>query len=171
MKSALRFAPLVLLIAVNTMLLFRIHSDTRKQSADLKQLEGEVDQKIEHLKALAAEVGQASRKLKGQADSLRSQADKLNGQADSLRSQADSLLSRSANVCAIIHKPSSGCPGGYVQEKRPRFTERDGSKEFACISRDPSKEPCTDVLKPGESMGLFFQIPVPEPDEPPKSKI
>jgi hypothetical protein len=74
-------------------------------------------------------------------------------------------------TCAIIHKPSSGCPGGYVQEKRPRFTERDGSKEFACISRDPSKEPCTDVLKPGESMGLFFQIPVPEPDEPPKSKI
>jgi hypothetical protein len=68
--------------------------------------------------------------------------------------------------CAVIHKPAKGdCPQGYIRETVPRFTERDGSKEFACLSADPTKEQCTDMLKAGESMEfrLFLE---PEPPAP-----
>lgn len=53
--------------------------------------------------------------------------------------------------CNVIHEPPSGCPRGYVKEKRPRFTERDGEKVFACLADEPGHEDCTDVLNPGES--------------------
>jgi hypothetical protein len=164
MKSAvLRFGPLMLLLIMNTLLLVRIHSDTRKQSAEWQRLEADADQKIERLKALAAEVGQASGKLKGQADSLRSQADAL--------SNLVHAHDKSPSACAIIHKPASGCPKGYTQEKRPYFTEKDGSKEFACLAADPSKESCVDVLKAGESLEMHLMIPVPEPESPAQPKI
>lgn len=61
--------------------------------------------------------------------------------------------SKPSLTCAIIHKPAKAeCPKGYTQEKTPRFTERNGAKEFACLSSDPAKEQCTDVLKGGESV-------------------
>lgn len=59
-------------------------------------------------------------------------------------------------TCGVIHMPKQGCPEGYIRELYPRFTERNGSKEFACIDR--LKEQCTDVLMPGESEGIQFEI-------------
>lgn len=73
--------------------------------------------------------------------------------------------------CAVIHKPAKAeCPKGYTQEQTPRFTERDGSKEFACLSVDGTKENCTDMLKAGESVTFrlfeFDQEPQWEPPAP-----
>jgi hypothetical protein len=62
-------------------------------------------------------------------------------------------------TCAVIHQPKTGCPTGYVRESKPRFTERNGSREYACAARDPKKEQCFDVLKPGESVGFTVIIP------------
>lgn len=59
-------------------------------------------------------------------------------------------LTQPSLSCAVLHRPKDGCPKGYVPEAFPRFTDRDGSKEFACVSSDPKKEPCTDMLKSGE---------------------
>jgi hypothetical protein len=75
------------------------------------------------------------------------------------------LAPAAPSLCALIHKPKSGCPQGYVQEKQPSFTERDGSREFACISDDPKKKNCIDELRPGESFGMQFVIPI-EPERP-----
>lgn len=69
--------------------------------------------------------------------------------------------------CAVIHKPAKGdCPQGYIRETVPRFTERDGSKEFACLSADPAKEQCTDMLKAGESVTFRLFEFDPEPPAP-----
>lgn len=68
--------------------------------------------------------------------------------------------------CAVIHRPAAGCPAGYSAEVEPRFTEPDGSKQFACVSRDPHKQDCTDVLHPGEGEELHFEIHLPETTEP-----
>ena len=77
------------------------------------------------------------------------------------------VSSENPQVCAVIHKPTkAACPAGYVQEATPRFTERDGSKEFACLSDDPTKEQCTDMLKAGESMEFRLEFPA----EPPAPK-
>jgi hypothetical protein len=70
-----------------------------------------------------------------------------------------------ALTCAIVHRPKSGeCPLGYLPEIKPRFTERDGSKQYACVSTDPAKAFCTDVLKSGESETLEFFV---KPEDPP----
>lgn len=69
-------------------------------------------------------------------------------------------------TCGVIHAPQQGCPAGYVKEARPRFTEKDGSKEFACV--DKNKPQCFDVLKPGEGMSLTFEFQEEEPPEQPK---
>jgi len=53
--------------------------------------------------------------------------------------------------CMVIHRPKKGCPPGYTQESEPRFTEKDGSKKYACISQDRGREICIDFLDPGES--------------------
>ena len=73
--------------------------------------------------------------------------------------------------CAAIHEPKGGCPTGYTKESSPRFTERDGSKEYACVSHDLHKEACLDELDPGESMGVRIDEPETErePAGPPKS--
>jgi hypothetical protein len=62
-------------------------------------------------------------------------------------------------TCSTIHepKPGAGCPSGYVKEKRPRFTERDGSKEYACVSIDPNKSSCMDVLRSGETVAVTLE--------------
>lgn len=73
--------------------------------------------------------------------------------------QADALH------CNIIHEPKSGCPSGYTREAKPRFTEKNGSKQFACVSTDPNKAACVDVIWPGENMQMQMLI---EPDEPRK---
>jgi hypothetical protein len=57
-------------------------------------------------------------------------------------------------TCNVIHEPAKGCPQGYVRENKPRFTERDGSTIFACVSHDPKKERCTDELRSGESVTI-----------------
>jgi hypothetical protein len=76
------------------------------------------------------------------------------------------LVEKSSN-CAVIHKPAKAeCPKGYAQESTPRFTEREGSKEFACVSGDPTKEQCTDMLKGGESETFRLFEVVPEPPAP-----
>lgn len=68
--------------------------------------------------------------------------------------------------CAVIHMPRSGvCPAGYTKERAPRFTEKDGSKEFGCASMDPSKQGCVDELRSGEQMEILLPMPLPE-DEP-----
>jgi hypothetical protein len=54
-------------------------------------------------------------------------------------------------TCRTIHEPKTGCPNGYVRDKKPIFTERDGSKQYACRSDDVRKEGCIDMLKAGES--------------------
>ena len=75
-------------------------------------------------------------------------------------------------TCAIIHEPATGCPTGYLREKTARFTEKDGTKQFACVAHDPAKERCTDVLNPGESESIMlFKQPETEPakTEPGKS--
>jgi hypothetical protein len=69
-------------------------------------------------------------------------------------------------TCSTIHRPKSGCPKGYAQEKHPRFTEKDGSHQFACVSRDPAKEPCLDELRPGETVRFEFATPAPDKPEP-----
>jgi hypothetical protein len=81
------------------------------------------------------------------------------------------LVEKSSN-CAVIHKPAKAeCPKGYTQEQTPRFTERNGSKEFACVSADPAKEQCTDMLKAGESVTFRLFEFDPEPlREPPAPK-
>lgn len=73
----------------------------------------------------------------------------------------------SAPDCNVIHRPERGCPAGYQMETYPRFTERDGTKEFACVTDDPAKEPCVDVLKPGETMHILL-FPT-EPEKPAKA--
>jgi hypothetical protein len=77
---------------------------------------------------------------------------------------------QSASRCAVVHKPAAGCPPNYTLEPKPRFTERDGSKEFACVSRDPTTEPCTDVLKAGESETIELFVPVPDAEDSASSK-
>jgi hypothetical protein len=79
-------------------------------------------------------------------------------------------------TCSVIHEPKSGCPKGYTRELEPRFTERDHSKEFACVAKDPEQyQACTDVLRPGEVESVEVQIeiipaqPAP-PDQPKKGK-
>jgi hypothetical protein len=66
--------------------------------------------------------------------------------------------------CNIVHETKQGCPQGYQRESKPRFTEKDGSKQFACVSQDKSKEQCVDVLKPGESVNMEFHIRIDEKD-------
>jgi hypothetical protein len=73
-----------------------------------------------------------------------------------------------SSVCAVVHENPAGCPAGYMREKQPRFTEKNGSKQFACVSRDPAKQNCIDVLKPGESMGL--EIEIESDDVPPRPR-
>lgn len=69
--------------------------------------------------------------------------------------------------CRVIHRPANGCPQGYRQEDKPRFTERDGSKQYACLSDDVTKEMCTDVLKSGESEEFQLQLVPVIPDANP----
>jgi hypothetical protein len=145
------FVGMFLSIILNTVLIVQIHSrqeQLRKDSAELSQLAVQVEQKTDKLKA---------------------ETDKLKALAASLANRESAA--KDGNECVLIHKPKSGCPAGYVQEKRPRFTERDGSKQFACLSDDPSKEPCTDVLMPGESEDYIFQIPIAPPENPNQPKI
>jgi hypothetical protein len=59
-------------------------------------------------------------------------------------------------TCAVIHESKQGCPQGYVREKHQRFTEKDGSREYACVSDDLAKPGCTDVLRPGETESVFI---------------
>jgi hypothetical protein len=82
-------------------------------------------------------------------------------------SQKSPLLPKAAGSCAVIYEPSTGCPRGYVKDEKPIFTERDGTREFACMSSDTSKESCIDVLMPGESMGMEILIQQ-EPKKPAK---
>jgi hypothetical protein len=73
--------------------------------------------------------------------------------------------------CAVIHKPAKAeCPKGYTQEQTPRFTEKDGSKVFACFSQDSTKSDCIDFLAPGEHVELLFGIPGNSAPEPPAPK-
>lgn len=51
-------------------------------------------------------------------------------------------------TCSVIHRPTGGCPSGYVQGAKPSFLEKDGSQEFACYNA--AKPACIDELKPGE---------------------
>jgi len=63
----------------------------------------------------------------------------------------------------IMHVPASGrCPVGYDFQK-DFFSERDGSKEPACV--DPHASPnygSVDMLKPGEGYGVSIPIHLPE---------
>lgn len=61
-------------------------------------------------------------------------------------------------TCNVIHEPKGGCPAGYEREATPRFTEKDGSKEYACVARVAGKEQCTDVLKPGETETFEIEV-------------
>lgn len=88
------------------------------------------------------------------------------------RKHYDDLEQEAVSRCAIIHEPKSGCPKGFSREPKPRFTERDGSKEFACIAGDDmGKEMCIDVLKSGEEidLGIFFVRPAEQPKERPRT--
>jgi hypothetical protein len=58
--------------------------------------------------------------------------------------------------CATIHKPASGCPAGYT--KVAGYFQRDGKLSDACISRAKDRSPCIDVLYPGESIKLTFDL-------------
>jgi hypothetical protein len=143
-RHAILLGAELLLLAANTAIIVRIRhdsSDLDQQAHDLLELAVKVEQQSDKLKALAASVSSVSSCGKASPESLMSS-------------------------CAVIHKPESGCPSGYALEKSPRFTERDGSKQFACVSRDPSKDHCTDILRPGESMEMILEIPVPEPETP-----
>ena len=73
-------------------------------------------------------------------------------------------------TCNVIHepKPGAGCPTGYVKEKQPRFTEKSGAKEYACVSANVQKEACIDVLRPGESTVIDFGAPDSDVPPPPK---
>jgi hypothetical protein len=75
-------------------------------------------------------------------------------------------------TCNVIHEPTTGCPSGYVKELKPRFLEKNGVKEFACVSTDVQKETCTDVLKAGESETIYLSPPDVDVDSPtlPKGK-
>lgn len=80
--------------------------------------------------------------------------------------------------CMVIHRPAKGCPPGYKPYSEPTFTEKDGSKQFACWTDDPSKEPCIDTLRSGETYRMQ-ELAVPHerkrkhddlPPEPPAPK-
>ena len=153
-------AAILLSSVINLTLLFRVRVESRRMqhdNSDLTQLMAKVKQGADELRAWAAFLEQRSDKLKALAAQLDERSKKM---------------TPPAGQCAVIHKPASGCPKGYVAEKAARFTERDGSKQFACVSSDPAKKQCTDVLKAGESMEMWFRIPV-EPgdaaDERPKT--
>ena len=73
--------------------------------------------------------------------------------------------------CSVIHEPKGGCPSGFTKEPNPRFTEKDGKREYACVSDDPKKEPCTDEIRGGESMELWLPIPVPKMEAPKGPRI
>jgi hypothetical protein len=81
--------------------------------------------------------------------------------------QPSAKISFAPPECNVIHKPSSGCPSGYEMEATPRFTESDGSKQFACVSHSKAIEECVDVLNPGESMSIPFTFPIPAPEAAP----
>lgn len=75
-------------------------------------------------------------------------------------------VAKETTQCNIIDEPVSGCPKGYSKEQVPRFTERNGEKEFACVAAQiEHKENCTDMLKGGESEQIIIEIPVPAGDE------
>ena len=62
-------------------------------------------------------------------------------------------------TCNVIHEPKGGCPSGYGREFEPRFTEKNGAKEYACVSHEAAKEGCIDELRPGESVGVEVSEP------------
>jgi hypothetical protein len=73
-------------------------------------------------------------------------------------------------TCVIIHKPKTGCPPGSVLQS-DFFTEQDGSHLDACAFNDAFHEQCVDELRPGESVGFTFHIPMPNIPEKKTSKI
>lgn len=87
---------------------------------------------------------------------------------------AFSLKPRQDLSCAVIHESKTmGCPRGYTREADPRFTEKDGSKQFACVA-SVQKPPCIDVLEPGESVKFTIQLPMPanaKSDDSPARKL
>lgn len=141
-------------IAVNTVLTVQLEyrrAELRKEAAKLTTLADEVSQKSTELKALADSLPPCGPN-KGAAPAPKSGRD---------------YVAATDNHCAVIHKPKAGCPKGYVQEKRPSFTEKDGSRVFACVSDDPAKAMCIDELRPGESVEMHLFIPlIPEAPEP-----
>jgi hypothetical protein len=76
------------------------------------------------------------------------------------------LRRKSATECAIIHEPASGCPPDYRKEIKPRFTEADGSKQYACVSPDPAKGECVDAINPGERVEMIFHVEMPSEPRP-----
>lgn len=75
---------------------------------------------------------------------------------DALNHRLDKL---NLSKCAVVHEPKDGCPDGYEKEVSPRFTEKDGTKQYACVANENLKrENCTDVLMPGETEEL--QVPL-----------
>jgi hypothetical protein len=146
---------LLLVNASNALLLIKIHSarqHLQKDFADLNQLSSDVMQRNERVK-------RETEKLKALAESLPCKPQK------GPKPKAGPPADVAASECALVHRPKSGCPQGYVQEDRPSFTEQDGSREFACISDNPAKKRCIDELRPGESFGMQIVIPI-EPDTP-----
>lgn len=68
--------------------------------------------------------------------------------------------------CAIIHQPKAGCPDGFAREATPRFTEEDGSKQFACVAdQNTKREQCTDYIMPGEREELEIPLIIVKPFE------
>jgi hypothetical protein len=148
---------MLLAIAVNTWLLIQLqsrHQILQKEIAELNRLSDDVTRK--------------SAELIAESDRLKAMADRLKGCTGNLpHSNANQKPTVATSECALIHKPKAGCPQGYVQEKHPRFTEQDGSREFACESGDPAKKPCIDELRPGERIQFQVVIPIePEQAEP-----
>jgi hypothetical protein len=65
---------------------------------------------------------------------------------------------QSCSDCTILHMPKKGCPPGF-NPVIDFFTEADGSHQDACIREGiPADRGVIDVLKPGESFGLLFEI-------------
>lgn len=68
-------------------------------------------------------------------------------------------------TCYVIHKPATGCPPNW-REAVNAFTEKDGSKQSACIAPpEAAFENCIDLLYPGEV--VRFEIPTEVPHNSP----
>jgi hypothetical protein len=154
-----RLVPILALLVSLAMSQFIIHRQQgliARQNEALRKASSAMDDQSAAIKAQQQALSKASSAMKACGSAL-----------DTITKPEKPPQPSADLTCQIIHQPKQGCPSGYVREDSPRFTEKDGSKEFACLSSDPTKESCTDVLRPGEGEVIMFEIPAPAPEPQP----